>query len=52
MGDLLFKQIDKSNEDQEEFVIDDLFQSSILSNSLHRLVPPSALNLTPNEFYQ
>ena len=29
-----------------------MFQSSILSNGLHRLLQPSALSVTPDEIYQ
>ena len=50
MADILFKG--ENAEQQDEFQVSDLFQSSIISSSLHRLVPPSALNLTPDELYQ
>ena len=51
MSDLLFKQVAVENATQEAFKVEDLFQSSILSNSLHRLVPPTALNLKPSEIF-
>ena len=52
MADILFKTAENANEQQEEFCVSDLFQSTIISKGLHRLVPPTALNLTPDELYQ
>ena len=52
MADVLFKNIEnQNNKEQDDFKVDDLFKSSILSNGLNRLVPPSGLNITPDELY-
>ena len=51
MSDILFKQGDGITSAADEFNVTDIFQSSILSTGLHRLVPPHALSMTPEEIY-
>jgi len=36
----------------EEFKVEDLFSQPVLSNGLHRLIPPSFISIAPREMYE
>jgi hypothetical protein len=51
MVDILFQQGNGLSSAADEFDVSDIFSSSTLSTGLHRLVPPHALSMTPEELF-
>jgi hypothetical protein len=49
MCDILFRQ--KLEESQTAFLVGDLFSSELVAKSLHRVLPPSGLSITPKSLY-
>ena len=52
MSEILFTQHEQLFANLDEFQIDDLFSQTVLSQGLHRLMPPSFYNITPREIYE
>ena len=54
ISDILFTETNIVGEfgETEEFNVQDLFNTPILSTGLNRILPPSALRMTPAELYQ
>ena len=48
MADILFKQ----PETDEVFDVAELFTQTLLAQGLHRLLPPSFMNIQPREIYE
>ena len=51
MDEILFKSNELMVSQTEEFNVEDLFSQPVLSNGLHRLMPPTFFSLTPREVY-
>ena len=51
MSEILFRQHDLTPTDGEEFKVEDLFSQPVLSNGLHRLIPPRFISITPRQIY-